>query len=49
MQRRNAWGRKLTLEARNGRKIQAIKWYRSLYGVGLKDAKEAVERMLKEG
>lgn len=33
-------------EARSGRKIQAIKLYRTLYGVGLKEAKEAVERML---
>ena len=35
-------------EAREGRKIQAIKWYRSLYGVGLREAKQAVERMLDE-
>jgi ribosomal protein L7/L12 len=31
--------------ARQGQKIQAIKWYRSLHQVGLKDAKEAVEKM----
>ncbi|MFC1591953.1 ribosomal protein L7/L12 [Thermodesulfobacteriota bacterium] len=35
--------------ARQGRKIQAIKWYRALHGVGLKEAKEAVEEMLKKG
>ena len=29
----------------SGNKIAAIKEYRALYGVGLKDAKEAVERM----
>ncbi len=34
--------------AQQGRKIQAIKWYRSLHGVDLKAAKEAVEEMLKE-
>ena len=28
-----------------GQKIQAIKLYRSLHNVGLKDAKNAVERM----
>jgi large subunit ribosomal protein L7/L12 len=31
--------------AQQGQKIQAIKWYRSLHGVGLKDAKDAVEKM----
>jgi large subunit ribosomal protein L7/L12 len=31
--------------AQQGQKIQAIKWYRGLHGVGLKEAKEAVERM----
>jgi ribosomal protein L7/L12 len=30
------------------RKIDAIKLYRALHGIGLKDAKEAVERMLAE-
>ena len=30
---------------REGKKVQAIKYYRSLKGVGLKDAKDAVERM----
>lgn len=29
----------------SGNKIEAIKQYRALYGVGLKDAKEAVERL----
>lgn len=29
----------------NGRKIDAIKLYRELHGVGLKEAKESVERM----
>jgi ribosomal protein L7/L12 len=31
--------------ARDGKKIQAIKVYRDVTGVGLKDAKDAVERM----
>jgi ribosomal protein L7/L12 len=30
----------------NGKKIQAIKSYRALHGVGLKEAKEAVEAMM---
>jgi ribosomal protein L7/L12 len=30
-----------------GRKIDAIKIYREIHGVGLKEAKEAVERMAK--
>ncbi len=30
---------------RDGRKIEAIKVYRSVYGVGLKEAKDAVERL----
>jgi ribosomal protein L7/L12 len=30
---------------RDGRKIQAIKAYREITGAGLKEAKEAVERM----
>lgn len=34
--------------ALQGRKILAIKWYRELHGVGLKDAKVAVERMLEK-
>ena len=34
--------------ARLGQKIQAIKWYKSLHNVGLKDAKEAVEKMIGE-
>lgn len=33
--------------ALQGQKIQAIKWYRGLHGVGLKEAKEAVEEMIK--
>jgi ribosomal protein L7/L12 len=33
--------------ARNGRKSQAIAWYRSLHGVGLTEAKEAVEAMMR--
>ena len=32
--------------AQQGRKIEAIKWYRSLHGGGLKEAKEAVEAMM---
>ena len=34
--------------AKEGKKIQAIKWYRSLHNVGLKEAKEAVEEMIKK-
>ncbi len=34
--------------AKQGQKIQAIKWYRSLHGVGLKDAKQSVEQMIQE-
>jgi large subunit ribosomal protein L7/L12 len=34
--------------AMQGQKIQAIKWYRSLHGVGLKDAKDAVEKMIEK-
>jgi len=30
---------------RRGRKIEAIRRYRELHGVGLKDAKDAVERV----
>ncbi len=30
---------------REGKKIQAIKCYRAMTGLGLKDAKEAVEKM----
>lgn len=33
--------------AQQGKKIEAIKCYRSLHNVGLKQAKEAVEAMLK--
>ncbi len=32
--------------AESGRKIQAIKLYREKYGVGLKEAKEAVEALV---
>jgi large subunit ribosomal protein L7/L12 len=32
--------------AKDGKKIQAIKWYRALHGVGLKEAKDAVEEMM---
>ena len=34
--------------AKMGQKIQAIKWYRSLHSVGLKEAKDAVETMIGE-
>ena len=34
--------RKLALQ---GQKIEAIKWYRALHSVGLKEAKDAVEKM----
>jgi ribosomal protein L7/L12 len=33
---------------RSGRKIEAIKHYRQQYGTGLKEAKEAIERMEPE-
>lgn len=33
---------------REGRKIEAIKRYRELYGVGLKEAKDAVEARMAE-
>ncbi len=33
---------------RSSRKIEAIKHYRQQYGTGLKEAKEAVERMERE-
>ena len=32
--------------AEQGKKIEAIKSYRSLHGVGLKEAKDAVEEMM---
>ena len=35
----------VVLLARSGRKIEAIKRYRELTGVGLKEAKDAVERI----
>jgi hypothetical protein len=31
-----------------GNKIEAIKRYRAIYGVGLKEAKDAVEKLLEE-
>jgi hypothetical protein len=34
--------------AKEGKKIQAIKWYRSLHNTGLKEAKEVVEEMIKK-
>ena len=33
----------ITAALRDGRKIEAIKFYREAYGTGLKDAKDAVE------
>ncbi|MGE0708011.1 MAG: ribosomal protein L7/L12 [Planctomycetota bacterium] len=36
---------RIEAELRAGKKIQAIKLYRELYGVGLKEAKDAVEAM----
>ncbi len=30
---------------KQGKSLQAIKWYRTLHGVSLKEAKEAVEKM----
>ena len=35
--------------AQSGRKLAAVKAYRKLHGVGLKEAKEAVEEMLTKG
>jgi ribosomal protein L7/L12 len=35
----------ITMLLRQGRKIEAIKIYREKYGVGLKEAKDAVDRM----
>ena len=32
--------------AQQGKKIQAVKYYRALHGVDLKEAKEAVEEMM---
>ena len=32
--------------ALQGQKIKAIKWYRTIHGVGLKEAKDAVEKMM---
>lgn len=34
--------------ALNGRKIEAIKRYREVHGVGLKEAKDAVEAMVED-
>ena len=31
--------------AQQGQKIRAIKWYRALHNVGLKEAKDAVDKM----
>jgi len=42
----NATNEDILKLAQQGQKIQAIKWYRELHDVGLKDAKDAVERML---
>ncbi len=33
--------------AKQGNKIQAIKWYGQLHGTNLKDSKDAVEEMIK--
>jgi len=30
---------------KEGKRLQAIKWYRDLHGVGLKEAKIAIEQM----
>ena len=38
---------KILRTAKSGHKIEAIKTYREVYGVGLKEAKEAVESMLR--
>ncbi|MFB9662468.1 ribosomal protein L7/L12 [Glycomyces mayteni] len=41
------WLAEVRSEIRSGRKIQAIKVYREHTGLGLKEAKDAVERMEK--
>lgn len=33
--------------ARAGKRIQAMRWYRQLHGASLREAKEAVEAMLR--
>ena len=35
-------------ELRKGNRLIAIRWYRILHGVGLKSAKEAIERLARE-
>jgi len=34
--------------AKEGEKIKAIKWYRDLHQVGIKEAKEAIDKMIVE-
>ncbi len=34
--------------AKQGNKIQAIKWYGQLHGTNLKDSKDSVEEMIKK-
>jgi ribosomal protein L7/L12 len=41
----NAKDKDIVALVKEGKKIQAIKWYRELHNVGLKEAKEAVDRM----
>ena len=38
---------KIRIIAQHGNKIQAIKFYRQLHGVGLKEAKDVVDRMAR--
>jgi ribosomal protein L7/L12 len=35
-------------ELRKGNRLEAIRWYRTLHRVGLKTAKEAVEKLERE-
>lgn len=44
---KNATDDDIRVLAQQGKKIQAIKWYKALHGVGLKEAKEAVEEMMQ--
>ncbi len=46
IQEHDPWLAEVVTLARSGQKIQAIKRYRELTGEGLKEAKEAVERLV---
>ena len=38
----------IILVARDGKRIQAMKWYRILHSCSLKESKEAVEKIIRE-